>query len=408
MSHRVEVLTGDTVALTRLTRHVRGRHGVPRYGNDPIGWFETVLGVLDAPSAAGPVDVLVPTQEQVPVLALCRAAVHDRNVAMAVPSFDAVARVQSKVAAVRTLAEIGVPQPRTLVVANRAELVRSDFVPAFVKWPIGTAGTGVVRVGDVAALRMVASTVDDDAFALGGLVVQQAVDGPLAMVQSVFDDGRLVAWHANLRVREGSRGGATHKRSVDLPVVREHCEALGTALGWHGALSLDVILPDALPGRAVVIDVNPRLVEPINAWFSGVDLVAALLEVSLGRHPARLPSGRSGVATHQLLLALVNAARRGRRAIAVELALAIRRDGDYAGSCEELTPTSGDPLSWLPIVAVATTALVNPRLAGRFSKGTVRNYALDVDGWRALLDDERGRREPRRVGRPERAGATAT
>ena len=28
------------------------------------------------------------------------------------------------------------------------------------------------------------------------------------MVQAIFDSGRLVAWHANLREREGASGGS--------------------------------------------------------------------------------------------------------------------------------------------------------------------------------------------------------
>jgi len=210
-------------------------------------------------------------------------------------------------------------------------------------------------------------------------------------VQCIFDNGRLAAWHANLRVREGTRGGATHKRSIELSAMREHCEALGAALCWHGALSLDVILPDGVARRAVVIDVNPRLVEPLNAWHSGTDLVAALVEISRGGRPPRQPNGRSGVATHQLLLALVAAAGRGRRTVAAEITRAVRRDGAYRGSAEELTPTAGDPVAWLSLLVVAAAALVNPRFAGRLSNGTVRNYALGIDGWRALLD-ERARR----------------
>jgi hypothetical protein len=34
------------------------------------------------------------------------------------------------------------------------------------------------------------------------------------MVQSVFDQGELVAFHTNARVREGASGGASHKRSL--------------------------------------------------------------------------------------------------------------------------------------------------------------------------------------------------
>lgn len=45
---------------------------------------------------------------------------------------------------------------------------------------------------------------------------------------------------------------------------------LGNGLHWHRAISADVVLS---PDGPVVIDVNPRLVEPANAAASGVDLV---------------------------------------------------------------------------------------------------------------------------------------
>jgi hypothetical protein len=68
----------------------------------------------------------------------------------------------------------------------------------------------------------------------------------------------------------------------------------------------------------VVIDVNPRLVEPGNAMAAGLDLVGAYLEIACASSPAARPDGRPGVRTHQLLLALVGAhqcgvGRAGRR-----------------------------------------------------------------------------------------------
>jgi hypothetical protein len=39
-------------------------------------------------------------------------------------------------------------------------------------------------------------------------------------------------------------------------------------------------------------DANPRLVEPMNGWLSGVDLPGALLKISLGKTPTRGPMGR--------------------------------------------------------------------------------------------------------------------
>ena len=126
------------------------------------------------------------------------------------------------------------------------------------------------------------------------------------MAQSVFDRGRLVASAANLRVREGASGGASHKRSVDLPVVREYLAQLGAHLRWHGALSADVILG---AGGPTFIDINPRLVEPGNARRAGVALVDALIDVAFDRTPAPQPVGPAHVATHQLLLAVLGAAQ---------------------------------------------------------------------------------------------------
>jgi hypothetical protein len=215
------------------------------------------------------------------------------------------------------------------------------------------------------------------------LVLQQPVRGGLVMVRGVFDSGRLIAWHANARTREGVSGGASGKRSAPLPAAADYLVALGEGLGWHGALSFDLIVPpDSHP--PVVIDINPRLVEPGNAWKAGTDLVAAMLAISRGEHPTPQRTSRPGIVTHQLLLALLAAAAGGRRAVCRELLDVARRRGPYAGSAEELTPLSHDPLTAVPIVVAAVAALLGPRPAHQLSAGTVSNYALSVDGWRQL------------------------
>lgn len=100
------------------------------------------------------------------------------------------------------------------------------------------------------------------------------------MVTSVFDRGRLLAAHAVLRTGAGSRGGASHKRSTAVPGLDDLLHRLGGGLDWHGALSLDVILG---PSGPVVIDVNPRLVEPVNAARAGLDLPGLMLALAADR-----------------------------------------------------------------------------------------------------------------------------
>jgi hypothetical protein len=134
----------------------------------------------------------------------------------------------------------------------------------------------------------------------------------------------------------------------------------------------------------VVIDVNPRLVEPGNAMAAGLDLVGTYLEIACASSPAARPDGRPGVRTHQLLLALVGAHRR--RAVLAELGAAVTRTGRYRGSIEELTPVRRDPVAGLSMAAVAALLLVRPDLRHHLAGGAVSGYALDAPGWRRLLE----------------------
>jgi hypothetical protein len=382
LGHRVEVLTPDRLALARFTRYVSAVHDVPPYGPDPLRWLDAALAVLQ--SARGRYDVLFPTQEQVAVLSLFADRVRALGVGLAVPPFDALRQVQDKLAATRTLSQLGLPIPASVVAATRDELIARARPPVFVKLPIGTATSGVRYVDSIAALGKVADQLANArAFDLGGVVVQRPMAGPLVMIQAVFANGVLVASHANLREREGANGGASSKRSIDLPVVRSHLALLGRALAWHGALALDAILTTDGP---CYIDVNPRLVEPGNAWRSGVNLVELMLRISLGEVPPPVPPGRSGVRTHQLVLAVLAAAQHGRLAVLRELFDAVRGRGAYFASREELTPLRGDPRAGVPLWLASLATLAQPPLWRRFASGAVSSYALTPRGWQIILD----------------------
>jgi glutathione synthase/RimK-type ligase-like ATP-grasp enzyme len=373
LGHHVEILSSTPFCLTRFTRHVRALHEVPRFADDPIKWFEAANRIATARS----IDVLLPTQEQVAVLSALRARLAAKTV---VPDFAALRRVQDKVAAWRTLHEIGLPQPLSVVVRSKDELARIAQFPVFVKRPISTASTGVQRA--TSADQLVAAAA---ALGLGAeeLLVQSQISGPLAMVQALADRGRLVAHHANLRVVEGIGGGAAVKESVELPTLADHLERLVRALDWHGPISMDVIVSENGPQ---IIDVNPRLVEPINAHLAGVDLVGAMLELAQGGHPPTLPAGRAGVRSRQLLLTVLGAALQGsRRAVLSEFMTALRGRGAYDHAVEELTPVRGDPIAAVPLVLAVLATLINPSLCRMFHKGGTGPYALTPDAWRKII-----------------------
>ena len=314
----MEALSSGGLCLARMTRHVRRVHQVPAVGRDPFGWLDAALGIAARQRA----DLLLPVQEQVAVMSLARERIEAAGLATAVPEFGALAQVQDKVSAFATLTRVGLPQRPAVVAATAAELEGAAELglPAFVKTPIGTASAGVWRVTSREALRRLAAACEGrGAFrqGQGGVLVQRAVAGPLVMVQSVFARGELVAYHACQRVREGASGGASHKLGLDLPEAREHLATLGAGLRWHGALSADVIDGPAGP---VFIDINPRLVEPVNALESG----------------------------------------------------------------EELTPGGGDRLAGVPVALTALATLIRPAAWRYFAGGSTGAYSLTPAAWEEL------------------------
>ena len=381
LGHRVEILSSTPICLTRFTKHVRKVHSVPRFGSEPLAWMEAAARICRDSA----IDVLFPTQEQAAVISARQGALPVRTV---VPAFDSLLAVQDKISAYKTLAEIGVPQPRAFVLEGEKDLTRIERYPVFLKQPVSTASSGVRRAQSEAELREAAR-----ALGLGRqpLIAQEAAFGRLAMIQALVDDGRLVAFHANVRVREGAGGGASVKESFPLPDIAAHVERLVKTLRWRGPISFDAILTDSGP---LVIDVNPRLVEPMTAHLAGVDLVGAMLDLAFARPaPAQAP-GKPGVRTHQLLIAILGAAqsKRSRLAVMREILAAIRRRGDYANSAEELTPLRGDPLAALPILAAACLTLAWPPAARLFERGAVGAYALTPEGWAQIVAAAEGAR----------------
>jgi hypothetical protein len=169
--------------------------------------------------------------------------------------------------------------------------------------------------------------------------------------------------------------------------VRDYVELLGGELRWHGALSLDYIVQqeNQLP---LFIDANPRLVEPMNAVFSGVNLADVLVRISTGEPIATVePSGRE-VRTHMLLMALLStaAARARRRDVIAELMRAIRGYGLYAESREELLPVRIDYKSLFPLAYVLTRLLLNPKSATDLSAGSITSYSLSPGAARRIGD----------------------
>jgi predicted ATP-grasp superfamily ATP-dependent carboligase len=370
--HRVELLSSNPMCLGRFSRFVSRVHRAPASGTDPDGYLTRVMEVVKTRK----IDALLPVHEQAYLFAAARKRLPP-GLGIALADFEAFERVQSKASFATLLTQLNLQQPKTDIVRSADQFAADRPYPFFVKAAFGTASAGVWRIGDARQRDALLVQLEaHNAFA-DGLLVQAAVTGALERTQAVFDRGRLVANHIYRQVMEGPGGGDVLKISVLSAEVRETVMRIGQALKWHGALSFDYIREE-VTGTPHFIDANPRLVEPMNAWLSGVDLPGALLQISLGETPAAQPEGRDGVLTRLGLMGLLDAARQRnrRRDILREIGLLASGSGRYRGSREELVPLLTDPWCAIPLGFVVARLLRRPAAAARFSDTTVAAYSL--------------------------------
>jgi predicted ATP-grasp superfamily ATP-dependent carboligase len=372
--HLIEVCDPSPYCLARFSRLVRKFHRCPPMRDDPDGFLRFVEALL----ATQHFDVLLPIHEQGFLFARVQQRLGDR-VGLALPSFESYRTAHSKAGFSRLLEELGLPQPATAIVHSASELRHAIEFPSVVKTSVGTASRGIWFVRSEADLEAALQELSANGAFADEVLVQELVAGTTEKAQAVFCRGKLVGFHAYRQIAAGAGGGEAIKQSVSRPEVRVDVEMIGQKLAWHGALSVDYVLSDD-SAAPLLIDCNPRLVEPMNAYLAGVDLVGLLLRISQGEVPAALQESRAGVRTHLSMQALLGCAARGgrRRDIVRECWRLLTGSGPYADSAEELTPVRLDWISGVPLAMTAIFLLVAPKLAVRLARGGWGAHLLDL------------------------------
>jgi predicted ATP-grasp superfamily ATP-dependent carboligase len=340
--------------------------------------------------------VLFPTHEQALLFSRERARIPP-SVAFAISPFESFLQIQGKIGLVRTLARLSIPQPVSVVTQLKHGLEDCVRFPVYLKAEYATASTAVWRISSLRDLKSKFSELRSHGLSTANqeFVMQEAAQGALERAQAVFQKGRLVAVHGYRQIVGGLGGGDVAKLSVRRPDVRGYVERLGAGLGWHGALSVDYIVRQ-VDQRPLFIDVNPRLVEPMNAVFAGTNLADILVRVSIDAETVDLECERGEVRTHMLLMALLAAAaRRGRRFdVLTELMRAVMKRGLYANSREELLPISTDFKRTFPLIYAVALLLLSPASAETLSRGTIESYSLSPDAAREIANRGKFGRQP--------------
>ncbi len=200
------------------------------------------------------------------------------------PTREVIEALLGKPSMDRLLRRAGVTLPDSVTVATAWELI--DFGDA-AGWPVmlkpvdGVGGGGVTRVRGaehaVAAMATVGSSYP-------ALMVQTFIPGSIASCQVVYDHGEPLAWATSFKIRTwpGPYGPSSAVSFAPIPGVAEQLPLIGRALGFHGALTVDMIVHERT-GQPVVIEVNPRPAGIMGRGRrAGVDFAGALRQLLLG------------------------------------------------------------------------------------------------------------------------------
>ena len=382
--HIVEICDPSPWCLARFSRFVRKYHRCPGLRDDPAGYLAFVEALLRARHF----DVLLPAHEQGFLFARVRQRLADQ-VGLALPDFASYRIAHGKAGFSRLIDDLGLPQPRTQIVQSENEVRAAVRFPNVIKTSVGTASRGIWFVRDQDDLDAALSDLNAAGAFADDVLVQEFCAGSTEKAQGVFCRGGLIGFHAYRQVAAGAGGGEAIKQSVIRPEVRAWLAAIGKKLAWHGALSIDYLMPDR-GDTPLLIDCNPRLVEPMSAHLAGTDLVGLLLRLSRGETPAMLPESREGVRTHLAIQVLLGCASRGgnRRDLIRECWRLLTGAEPYADSSEELTPVPSDWISAVPLLMTAIMLFASPKLATRLARGGFGAHLLDLASIRCIENDD--------------------
>lgn len=285
--HGFEVVAADAEPRSPgfYSRYARGRLRYPDPRSAPQAAVEALLGA----ARERQIDLIVPVTDDV-LLPLSRERDRFRGVcALAIPDPEALAATLDKLSTLELARALGVPTPRTEVVATRAEA--RERAPAL-GWPVvlKPKASRVYRDGAVESYRVAyaesPAEVEAEMARLEGgcsVLLQEYVRGEAHGVELLLDRGAPLAAFQHRRLREVplSGGPSSLRESVPLdPTLYDQSVRMLRELEWTGLAMVEFKVAADGPR---LMEINGRIWGSLPlAIKSGVDFPAGLAELYLG------------------------------------------------------------------------------------------------------------------------------
>lgn len=346
--------------LGGLSRHVSRRVVVPDNRVEPDAFADALLELVDGH------DVLIPIGMHAIEPVAKRLAEFQQRIRVALPPWPVIERADNTRDLLVLARELGIPTPRTLVVADYAsvEALAADIAyPAIVKLGVEAGLPPGERYRIVATSRQLVAAVDSMRHITTDPIIQELVFGDGIGFEALYDfDRRLVASFTHRRLREYplSGGPSTFCESLHMPQAEAYGRQLLEHLGWIGLAMVEFKM-NRERNIPVLMEINPRpwgsMQLPIRA---GVEFPWLLFQLARdGRLPLQ-PQHPDGVRLRFLINDLQAAAATWRQSRSMRERLAIAWSV-LDPRVKEGILTLGDPRpSWAYVRKAMTRTLNHP------------------------------------------------
>lgn len=380
-NYEIDVCTEDLQSIGIFSRYIKHIYVIPSVSSDPKVYMNSILHIIKKYYY----DVLLPTHEQA-FLFSSKQKLIEKYTHIAIAPFESFLQVQSKTASASLFQRLSLPQPSFTVLKLPTQSFEwSKSFPVYVKFAYSTAGQGVFFVPNAKKLSTLLKKLTWKE--PNEILIQSQAQGKiLCQVQALFSRGTLVALHSTQQYSQGIGNSQSGRLSVFHPIVKSHMEKLGKSLDWNGPMAVDYLYhPEFGPEY---IEVNPRLVEPMNAVYSGINFAELMVKLSIeGILEPQKSSHINTISIGTLAMLLGDADKYHSRKHLVQIIfMSLLRVGKFKNSYEELTPIY-DPPSLIPLSIILIQLLLKPTAAKDISSKSIEQYSLNSSAIKIILND---------------------
>ena len=319
------IIAGDChPSLASVSRYCSGFEPCPHPGLNPEGFITALVEI----ACRRQIDLLLPMTEITTLLATEHRGLLPDGCNLPFPDALTVSVASDKARIVRLAEELGVPTPKTFIVASADEGMAAGLPfpvvvkPARSRVRIGSTwlSTGVSYATDLAMLRRILTGLPPAAYPV---LLQERIEGAGRGLFACFDRGQPVAFFAHRRLREKPPSGGVsvlcESTSLD-PIAVEYGTRLLSRLGWQGVAMVE-FKQDIRDGSLRLMEINARFWGSLQlAIDAGVNFPCILANIAAGKRPTGPVQYREGVRTRWLagdVDALLMLLTRSRRALAL-------------------------------------------------------------------------------------------